>query len=427
MVMVNTDEAEGAQALFCYIADRLGYQKTKSSFASYYKSKDATDFFEKHKKIIDEAFSRNHVDTKKTKQQMVSYLKENKDWFVSSMKIAETILKKISEISTKFTKIKQPGWQNLFYVHGDDGVMEVIKELFKSANEQSAKIDKTKYFGDINKWSPADIYFASSKAKTELSNLKNDKETKKKNLTFAKLNETMGKLIESGDLLPLSLKKVFGNVTINKVNFNRKLEEKLLAETYCTGIQSWKVMTGKYKVTSNKFEFTKPYSGGRDIYIKIKSGDKNGRIQIRHTPSSKGKPSATVKIVLSYVGSSALGGQVIGIPQLTKLIKSVDPNFARKIKSVWDDNYLIFVEHANKYIEKGGGDKRYKSSEKKEKNKFNDDIGAISALTVMNPLRKVIDQYFKNPQDKQHNVIRSIFAYTASRTEFSSPFVIAKD
>ena len=45
----------------------------------------------------------------------------------------------------------------------------------------------------------------------------------------------------------------------------------------------------------------------------------------------------------------------------------------------------------------------------------------------MNPLRKEIDSYFKIKGKKQDNVVRVLFAYTASRTVNSAPFVIAKD
>ena len=81
----------------------------------------------------------------------------------------------------------------------------------------------------------------------------------------------------------------------------------------------------------------------------------------------------------------------------------------------------------NRYNANGGGKKRYESGKKELKKIFNDDVGAISALTIMNPLRVEIDKYFKTPTEKQHNVVRAIFAYTASRTPMSSPFVIAKD
>ena len=62
-----------------------------------------------------------------------------------------------------------------------------------------------------------------------------------------------------------------------------------------------------------------------------------------------------------------------------------------------------------------------------KKNKFNEDIGVISALTVMNDLRPIITEYFKKTGEQQHNVVRAIFAYVSSRSPLSSPFVIAKD
>jgi hypothetical protein len=235
-------------------------------------------------------------------------------------------------------------------------------------------------------------------------------------------------MIESGDLLPLSLKKVVKDVIIKKVNFSRDKEEKLLSDTLCTGVQKWDPMKGtfKYDAPNKLFELSE-YSGGRDIYITLDSGKAKGRIQIRHTPSSGGRPSKGVKVVLGYVGSSALGGQVVGIPLFTKIIKQVDPRFAKQLKMTWDRNYRKFEEAAKQYNEYGGGAIRYKSKDKKLKRQFNDDFGAISGLTVMNAIRPLITDYFTNPKEKQHNVVRAIFAYTASRTINSSPFVIAKD
>jgi hypothetical protein len=442
MTMVNTPEAEGAQALFCYIADYLGKDKTKKVFNPYYNKKnwpkengvftDIRTFFTRHNKIIEKAFTSGRVRSSKAKNNIISYIERNKDWFISSLKIAQELLEKIDVISRNFKGIQRPNLQNLFYVHGDEQVMGVISKLFGSANKQSAKGINSrgvKRFGDINKWCPADIYFASQKAKNELDKLNNDEETKKNNLTFAKLNEVVTALVKSGDILPLSLKKVSGKISIHKVNFDRKEEEALLANTFCLGIQEYKQMTfsESYSFKNKKFKIGS-YSGGRDIYIKIKSDDKEGRIQIRHTPTSKGLPSPGVKIILSYRGSSALGGQVVGIPLFTRIIESVDPNFAKTIRTRWNINYETFVRDANLYINYGGGAERYKSNDKKIKKQFNDDIGAISGLILMNPLRKVIGDYFKSPiTEKQHNVVRALFQYVASRTEFSSQFVIVKD
>jgi hypothetical protein len=437
MVQVNTPEAEGAQALFCYIADKMGYKNAKIEFAPYYKNKDAKGFFKKHEKIINEGFASNRVDTERDKDKILDYIERNNDWFISSMRIAETILGEIDSISGKFKKITAPGWQDLFYTHGDDDVMKTMAVLFKSANNQSAKTGGGKYFGDLNKWSPADIYFATAKAKKTLKDLSIDTETKKDNLTFAKLNQITIDLIDEGELLPLSLKKVNKMIVIKKVNFDRKSEEALLADTHCEGVKKWNPMEGSFEFKNSKF-IMGSYSGGkdkklpkkeatRDIRVLLESGGKKGDLQFRHTPASGGRPSKGFKTVLSYKGASALGGQVVGIPLLTKVISQVDKSFADKISTTFNSNYTKFETAINRYNDYGGGKKRYQSGEKDLKDIFNDDVGAISALIIMNPLRKVIDDYFKSPKEQQHNVVRAIFAYTASRTPMSSPFVIAKD
>lgn len=426
MVQVNTPEAEGAQALFCYIADKIGIKQAQIEFAPYYKSKDSKGFFKKHEKIINEGFASNRVDTERDKNRILDYIERNDDWFISSMRIAETILGEIASISGKFKKITAPGWQDLFYTHGDDDVMKVMSVLFKSANNQSSKTGGGKYFGDLNKWSPADIYFATAKAKKNLKDLSKDRETIKDNLTFAKLNQTTIDLIDDGELLPLSLKKVNKMIVIKKVNFDRKSEEALLADTYCKGIKKWNPMKGDFEFKNSKFQIS-DYSGGRDIRVLLESGGKKGDLQFRHTPASGGRPSKGFKTVLSYKGSSALGGQVVGIPLLTKVIGQVDKEFASKITTTFNSNYTKFETAVNRYNDYGGGKKRYQSGKKDLKKTFNEDVGAISAITIMNPLRKVIDDYFKSPKEQQNNVVRAIFAYTASRTPMSSPFVIAKD
>ena len=426
MVQVATDEAEGAQALFCHIADVLGDKETKKQFKPFLSGKEnSSSFFVKYKDIVNKAYATNAVKTTKSKDRIIEYIKNNDDWFMSSLKIAEYLITEIDDISQKFRSIKKPGVQDLFYRHGDDEIMDVMAKLFKSANEQNAKIQGTKFFGDINKWTPADIYFASAKAKRIFNELVNNSETKKGNLTFAELNETIGDNIASGDLLPLSLKKVDKEVVVKQVNFSRKKEEKLLADTFCTGVQKYVPMTGTLKYTNKSFKLN--YSGGRDIYVLVESGGQAGRLQFRHTPASGGRPSKGFKTVFSYKGSAALGGQVVGIPILTNLIATVDQQFASKLRGIFNKFYVEFEKAMNAYKTIGGGDRRYNSNDKNLKNQFNDDVGAISALTIMNPLRKEIDSYFKIKGKKQDNVVRALFAYTASRTVNSAPFVIAKD
>ena len=429
MAKTEADLGEGAQALFCFVADVLGSEKTNQEFEQYLnKVKSATEFFNTYEKIINRGFSSNAVKTTNSKESIIKYIEENSDWFLSSLTTAQYIINEIDDISSNFSSVKQPGWQDLFYRHGDNEVMGVMKKLFETANAQSAKQNGEKFFNDVNKWSPADIYFASDKARTFFNKLSIDKETKNNNLTFAVLNQHIGDMIESADLLPLSLKKVVNNIMIKKVNFSRDDEEKLLADTVCTGVQKWEPKKGSFKISKNNFQLSK-YSGGRDINLTLNSGNTKGKIQIRHLPTSKGKPQkvgSSLAAGLNYTGASAAGGKIT-TKTFFEVVRQVDPKFASRLKDTWYKSYPKFTEAANQYIEYGGGNERYKSSDKMLKAQFNNDIGAISGITLMNDVRKLIDDYFKNPKERQHNVVRAIFAYTASRTINSSPFVIAKD
>jgi hypothetical protein len=441
-------EAEVAQVMFCYLADSLGLAEVNKEWPNYINAKTLDEdtinkFFLKkygsktYETIITSALGSNidtsGVDLKVIKKFFTSQGPTGYDWFKSSLKIGQSLLTQLNTVSTKLSsKISPPGWKDIFYVRGDKQVVDAIAECFRSANKQSSKnIKGNESFGNINKWSPADIYFASKECKKVLSDLSSNSETKKDNLTFAKLNETIGKLIKEGDILPLSLKKAVGSIKIVKVNFIRKIEEKLISETYCKGIQPWNKQEGSFKIVNKKFILQYPLKvereGSRDMYILIESNKQQGRIQVRHAPASGGKPQSSVKVILSYKGASAFGGQLVGIPLLTKLISGVDTNFSSKLRTSFDSLYKKFEKTANDYINLGEGKKLYNSGKKEDKNKFNEDIGVISALTVMNDLRPIITEYFKKTGEQQHNVVRAIFAYVSSRSPLSSPFVIAKD
>jgi hypothetical protein len=422
-----TTLGESSQALLCSLADWLGDTKTNELFdISKY---DTYDSFKRAVKSENIKTSYKRINTGVVLEDLEKFMREDNGWFESSVAIAKKIINELDSIDKDYN-IKAKGFQDLYYFRGDKKVMGTITELFKSANIQSSKQPEQngmKFFGDINKWSPADIYFSSNTAIQKLLDLKNESETKLNNLRFATLNKLIFDLIDSGDLLPLSLKKVEKIVKLVKVNFKRKDEIKLLSTTKCTGTEKYEEMKGGFKLKNNKTFILEPYSGGRDIYITLVSGGQQGRIQIRHTPASGGKPQKGVKVILSYRGSSALGGQVVGIPLFTNVLKSADIGIANEIMSSFNLNYPKFEKAANDYIKFGGGKKNYDSGKKDRIKQFNDDIGAISALTIMNPLRKIIQKFFSKKGEKQHNAVRAIFAYTASRTEKSSPFIIAKD
>ena len=441
MAVAFTAHAEGAQAMFCYVADILGAKETKKQFKPYLEQhRDAEYFFEQYKAIIDKGFLTKRIKVDKSKPSIINYIKSNKQWFISSLRVAEYILVNTDKINQQFAKIENINWQDLYYVRGDTEVMATMAGLYKLASATYKKANKEKAFGDVNKWSPADMYFASKLSKTFFKNLLKTY-TKSGGLDFALLNEHIANKIDSADLLPLSLKMVSDTVKLEKVNFDRDAEATLLSKTKAvTGVE---YKEGKGAYTTNPFIWTtdwfkmkngkKSSLGGRDIYIPLNSGGLKATLQFRHTPSSGGKPTKGIMVVLKYESSSALGGKVGSPVLLKRLIASADKTFAKDLMNTWDKGMAKYMIAANSYIKTGGGAALYKRGDERDstgvryRTLFDDDIGAISAITVMNPFRKKLAKYFKDPKIKQHNVVQQIFRYVASRSLESSRFVIVKD
>ena len=62
-----------------------------------------------------------------------------------------------------------------------------------------------------------------------------------------------------------------------------------------------------------------------------------------------------------------------------------------------------------------------------QKSKFQKDVGNLSALYLMNPISKELNNYFgSSSKNKKEDILRAVFAYISSKTPLSSKFVVAK-
>ena len=104
--------------------------------------------------------------------------------------------------------------------------MGTIQECFKVANKKNGELGST-MFGDLNKWSPADIYYANKGVQAKFDNQLKLANNSKVPYTFVDLNLFIANEIDQGNLLPLSLKKQVKSVTIEPVNFDIAAKEKL--------------------------------------------------------------------------------------------------------------------------------------------------------------------------------------------------------
>jgi hypothetical protein len=199
----KTALAESSQALFCAVADFLGENKS-DKILDIKKYLTYTDF----KRAVGEGIVSKAEKRIRTPgvslTDIETFLGKNNDWYKSSVLIALKLVKDISGVDADF-KLKQEGFQNLFYFRGDQEVMGNIEQLFKIANKSPITEKNQVKFGNVNKWSPADIYLATDIARSKIS--QEVQKAKPKTYSFIDLNILTSNLIDSGDLLPLSLKK----------------------------------------------------------------------------------------------------------------------------------------------------------------------------------------------------------------------------
>ena len=416
-----TSLAESAQALFCAMADFIGANKVDKVFdekiyPNYKEFKKNWDENYPTSKI-GEAFKK-HVDSGGTNLGVIEkFLTDNVDWYISSVKIAKKLIKDIDDISLKFTSIKRPSWSSVFYVRGDKAVMDNIAILFKEANDDQKKINKILtesgeprklIFGDINKWSPADIYFASPKAKVEIQKMVGDKT----GLTFVALNMFIAKLIANGDLLPLSLKKQTHEVTIHKVNFHRPSELKEIEKVKSYGLSDWKPRKPGEK-------------NARDLKLYY-SADKGKYIQMLHVTDSSGGWKANNMDKDSEARHGSLSSQNI----FADVLAIIDKSFSSRWLSQFTLANNKFKKELKDFVNKELNGRKPEKLAKGVKPKNNDRERFEQKRTelsseVTNKIMPDLIRWFKR-NDNDEKFVRVIYEYTSSRSEDSGPFVISK-
>jgi len=482
---MSTAKFESAQALFCAIADEVGDMAIDKVF-NLDKEKGYPDYTSwisvpKHKALVDKVYKSGNLDVDVKRKDIENYLTKEKTWYVSSVKIATTLIKTLHEkIDPDFKDIMKPGIQRN-YIRGDEAVVGTIDTLYNKANAntiKNKKLMKLEGFGNINKWSPADIYYASKVAKDVL-NAELGVAEKKESYAFPDLNRVISKLINSGDLLPLSLKKVTTETKIVPVNFFPDARTKMIdgAQTktvfegglWCasnqnvsTGFESWKMFPEKsagvsaikkepkqtgipkeYGEPANEKELKKIPSSS--LYVSVSgSFSRNsevGYIQMRHDRSG-----ASWKVDYSPTSSGGRGGSVVSQEMFAELLKFADPKVATEFLTAYEKGnakYRIAKKELEKYEDdiKDLNKKRIQNPKKYEISLFQSSKrtsydyvrGELSSTLVTNKVNHILQKWFmtnniinKDKTNKVDDFIRILFRYVTSRSETSAKFVIAK-
>lgn len=447
---------EAAQAYFCSVADGMGlvsYKKAKKAFYDLSLSnKRYKPTFEDFGQILNtlkfkdsflkEAYDKSYVDAPGVSfNEIIKLLNEDPDWLKSSLNIAETLFEEIGKIEKDLVKITSKGWKDIFYVRGDKEIMGNISALFgvakKNLQKNPAKIKNIGgvKFDNINKWSTADIYLGSKDAKKKIN------ETLKiKELDFIQLNKLISDLIDSGDLLPLSLKKQPNKVTIKKVNFNRKKEEEFLSEIRYVGKNDWKPLYAKDDGKGNiTFHYTKNSKGegtgasvnsGKYIafyYTNKESLSKSQKYQInfRHDPSGDSGGAYKAEII---TGPEARGGSVSG-DMISDIMMLFDKQLANKFKTAHANGKKAFKD-AKKEFSKNSKpvySKNNRSNYPKGKSPYDLKMSELSNKYISNELNSLLIDFFENSKEETSDArIRKFVEYAAATSLGSAKFILAK-
>ena len=331
---------------------------------------------------------------------MENLLTSENSWYESYVLIAKTIIKEITTIDTDFKNIQAPNWSDVFYTRGDAEIMGKIGELFKIANENTKqKVTRSISFSNINKWSPADMYFASKDAKKVIANELTEAKNRKTSYTFTELNDTIATLIEKGDLLPLSLKKTTTSVILDKVNFDRSAEDKKIKSFVFVKTSDWK-----------PYAINKPQT--RDLQIFFVPGSKDV-IKFRHDPST---PAFKGEFI-SPKNPEARGGS-LGDGPLADIFGVFDKNFGNSFKT----NFKAADKDFRERVKKLGP----KPNDKKLKAEYDEQRAQLSALYVTNKIFPPIIKWLNADKKRATAFVKTTFQYVTSRSTSSSRFVIAK-
>jgi len=431
------DIQETAQALFCAMADYLGQDKIKLSkslfdvntYKTYPDFKTAWNMmYSKKKNSVEEIF-KNHVKSGQASfQQVDDFLTKQKAWYISSSNIGKELVAKVNGLNKLHAKIAPFGWSDVFYEHKDE-IMDNISKLFEVANEKQKNNRETKTkrrfipFGELNKWSPADIYFATPLAKKTIITAASQSNLSK--TTFFSLNSMISKLIDNGELLPLSLKFAPDKVTVKKVNFNRTQDWKEL-EKYEGGDVSWTAYpTGNI--------IGKPPARDLKLFLK-NTNSENDKILIRHDPSTAG-----IKGEIMLKGMNARGGS-LGLEQILGIISLISDGVTNDIKNKFKTANTTFKElkkpirkELTDKVKTKGFDMKNKDEKTKEvikesKKEINYDerVGQLSAIHVSNKIWPIIIKNIFTDENTKSSFVRMAYAYAASMSSDSAKFVVAK-
>ena len=395
--------SESSQALFCAVVDYLGKPINGRNRPANYPA-----FKKEYGAIINRV--KNKVKTGSVSVSSIErYLTENKDWYESSINIANELFNATKKIAKKtYNRIKPVGI-SLFYIRGDKGTRDIMSDIaliWKYTNTAVKKRNRLEgindlTFNDINKWSPADIYLASQRGRMMMRQLASGKvmsrgvkigKTKIDSLTsmtsFSVLNAMIKQMMEDGDILPLSLKKAprQDSVVIKTINF--------MENDVANALKKNDIRYHGYI-----FSQTKDVFNSKDVYIKITSGP--FKLQFRDKGGTGGgrKPTFSYQCIISG-GKQALDGSLAG-DSIGNVIFQTNQSLGRQFSSASQSRII---------------DSAFKIAKNMQKEI---DVDGILSNSIQNTICKKVYEYAKKYSGVAIGSLESFYEELVNHPQFS--------
>jgi len=265
-----------------------------------------------------------------------------------------------------------------FTFHRGSKLVDAVEKTFTAINRQEGA------FGNLNKWSPADIYMVGGGF--NVGALQAEK-------TLKGLNEKMFEFIQSNQLIGVSLKKITGTGRISKKNF--PTDKKLMTASYRGTSTNLDAMDGYIQwgpQTTEKIQFR---SFGGEVSLTGWQGE------IKGASANQGKISlGPINFILNRHGLPKLPTSLVS----AQLARNNTDQHAKDIAQMMVTSGIVKSNQVDQIVEM--------IKQKSDKYRYSKYLVLILLTTISNA-----------PAQIRNQVVQDFYLYASSQATYSAPYV----
>ena len=265
-----------------------------------------------------------------------------------------------------------------FTFHRGSKLVDAVEKTFTAINRQEGA------FGNLNKWSPADIYMVGGGF--NVGALQAEK-------TLKGLNEKMFEFIQSNQLIGVSLKKITGTGRISKKNF--PTDKKLMTASYRGTSTNLDAMDGYIQWGSQTTEKIQFRSFGGEVSLTGWQGE------IKGASANQGKISlGPINFILNRHGLSKLPTSLVS----AQLARNNTDQHAKNIAQMMITSGIVKSNQLDQTVEM--------IKQRSDKYRYSKYLVMILLTTISNA-----------PAQIRNQVVQDFYLYASSQATYSAPYI----